>query len=112
MEFIRRMLGMVQIKPYKIQDCYGKKRVGVTASDLKDLKAKAKSKLSLVNIESIYLEDGTEVEDDAYFSTVLPQTVLIILQEGEVWEGCKFLIQSLYLLSTSFIINLFTFIRM
>ena len=71
--------------------------MGITASNLNDLKTKARSKLSLTDIESIYLEDGTEVEDDAYFSTVLPQTVLIMLQEGEVWEGCKFSITKFYL---------------
>ena len=86
------MLGMVQSKPYKIQDCYGKRRIGVTASNIKELKTKAKAKLHLVDIESIYLEDGTEVEDDSYFSTVPPQTVLIMLQVGEIWEGCKFMV--------------------
>ena len=83
------MLGMVESKPYKIQDCFGKRRVGIIASCIKELKAKAKTKLGLADIESIYLEDGTEVEDDSYFSTVPSQTVLIILQTGEVWEGCE-----------------------
>jgi len=89
MEFIRRMLGMVESKPYKIQDCYGKRRVGITASSLKDVKEKAKLKLDIDAVDSIFLEDGTEIEDESYFSTVQPQTLLIILQPDEVWEGCK-----------------------
>jgi len=87
MEFIRRMLGMVEYKPYKVQDCFGKKRVGLTASNFKDLKNKAKLKLNLENVDSVYLEDGTEVEDDSYLLSLPTQTVLIVLQIGEVWEG-------------------------
>ena len=84
------MLGMVESKPYKIQDCYGKKRVGITAASLEDVREKAKLKLNINAVDSIFLEDGTEIEDDSYFCTVQPQTLLIILQPGEVWEGCRF----------------------
>lgn len=90
MDFIRRILGMNKSKPFKVQDIEGKRRVGVVASSLKELKEKGLLKLKIKTVSSIVLEeDGTEVEDEEYFKTLEPQAVVIFLQPGEIWEGCK-----------------------
>uniref|UniRef100_T2MHH7 DNAation factor subunit beta n=1 Tax=Hydra vulgaris TaxID=6087 RepID=T2MHH7_HYDVU len=89
MEFIKRMLGMVTSKPFKIQNGSGKGRVGITASSLKELRDKGKVKLNLKNVSKIVLEnDGTEVRDEKYFRCLPSQTVLVFLVDDEEWDGC------------------------
>ena len=40
-------------------------------------------------------EDGTEVDDDDYFSFLPPQTVFVILKPGQKWE-CGMSSRALY----------------
>ena len=89
MEFIKRMLGMVTSKPFKIQNGNGEGRVGITASSLKELQEKGQLKLNLKKVFKIVLEnDGTEVNDEKYFRSLPSQAVLVFLSdEEEEWEG-------------------------
>lgn len=82
---------MVIAKAYKIQDARGKKRTGVVASSLADLKQKGASKLAVSKNCRVCLEDGTDVEDNDYFKSLPPQTVLVFERPDETWEGRKFL---------------------
>ena len=77
-------------QPFKVQDINGKKRIGLVASSLKDLRKKGREKLGLKRLSSIVLEeDGSEVDDNEYLKSLPAQSVLIFLQPGEVWEGCE-----------------------
>lgn len=82
---------MVIAKAYKIQDVRGKKRTGVVASSLADLRHKGASKLAVPKNCRVCLEDGTDVEDNDYFKLLPPQTVLVFVRPDETWEGRKFL---------------------
>ena len=78
-------------KPFKIQDA-GKKmgRIGRTASSLKELREKVARKFEIDTDFRLVLEkDGTEIDDESYFSTLPEQTVLVILRPGQFWDGCK-----------------------
>ncbi|KAK2557666.1 DNA fragmentation factor subunit beta [Acropora cervicornis] len=78
---------MVIAKAYKIQDVRGKKRTGVVARSLADLRQKGASKLAVPKNCRVCLEDGTDVEDDDYFKLLPPQTVLVFVRPDETWEG-------------------------
>lgn len=80
---------MVRMKAYKIQDVNRKKRTGIVADSLADLKRKGMEKLAMTKDCRVCLEDGTEVEDDDYFNTLPHQTVFVFVRSEETWEGCK-----------------------
>ena len=98
MEWFRHIFGVMKKKPFKVQDaerkhCKLNGPVGLTASSLQELKKKAASKLNISGKCRIVLEeDGTEIEDEEYFSTLEPQTVLVVLRPEQHWDGCKFII--------------------
>lgn len=75
------------MKAYKIQDVNRKKRTGIVADSLADLKQKGKKKLAMTTDCRVCLEDGTEVEDDDYFNTLPLQTVFVFVRPEETWEG-------------------------
>lgn len=80
---------MARMKAYKIQDVNRKKRTGIVADSLADLKRKGMEKLAMTKDFRVCLEDGTEVEDDDYFNTLPHQTVFMFVRADETWEGCK-----------------------
>ena len=81
---------MARMKAYKIQDVNKKKRTGIVADSLADLKQKGMKKLAIITDCRVCLEsDGTEVEDDDYFDTLPLQTVFVFVRPDETWEGCK-----------------------
>lgn len=80
---------MVRMKAYKIQDVNRKKRTGIVADSFADLKQKGMKKLAMTTDCRVYLEDGTEVEDDDYLNTLPLQTVFVFARPEETWEGCK-----------------------
>lgn len=80
---------MVSAKAYKVQDINRKKRTGVVANGLADLKQKGTKKLAVPAECRVCLEDGTEVDDEGYFKTLPPQTVFVFVRPDETWEGCK-----------------------
>ncbi|CAH1776235.1 unnamed protein product [Owenia fusiformis] len=86
------------MKPYKVQNCNGTKRVGVVASDLHDLIKKGQQKLKIrgraEQVRAV-LEDGTEVDDDEYFYMLPPHTVFYLLPL-ETSFGYALLLQTLF----------------
>lgn len=75
-------------KPYKICDLNRDKKKGVVASSLEDLLTKVPEKLGLPseNLTVVLECDGTEVDDEEYFSTLDPDTSLMILHGNEKWS--------------------------
>ena len=86
---------MTNSNAYKIQDVKRKKRLGVVARTLVDLKQRGVKKLGVPEECGVFLEDGTEVGDEEYFQTLPPQTVFVFVRPDETWEGCEFLCFSL-----------------
>ena len=80
---------MFSAKGYKIQDVNGKKRVGIVAKSLADLKHKGATKLAVPGDCRVCLEDGTEVDDERYFKTLPAQTLFVFVRLDETWHGCK-----------------------
>ncbi|PZC84128.1 DNA fragmentation factor subunit alpha [Helicoverpa armigera] len=74
-------------KPYKICDVNRDKKKGIVASSLEDLLAKVPEKLGMPseNLTVVLESDGTEVDDEEYFSTLDPDTSLMILHGLEKW---------------------------
>ncbi|CAH2243241.1 DNA fragmentation factor subunit alpha-like [Pararge aegeria] len=74
-------------KPYKICDVNREKKKGIVATSLEDLINKVPDKLGLpAEHLTVVLEcDGTEVDDEEYFSTLDPDTSLMILHGNEKW---------------------------
>ncbi|KAK7605254.1 hypothetical protein V9T40_007112 [Parthenolecanium corni] len=72
--------------PYKIVDRTGQNRYGVVVSSLQGLIKKAQEKFGMISNMKIVLErDGTEVDEEEYFSTLEPNTCFMILKENEDW---------------------------
>ena len=93
MQFIKRLLGMSKEKAYKVQDKRNPpNRCGVMVESLEQLKAVGCKKLNLnkENLVSLRLEDGTMIEEEKYFQSLRPQTVIIFLQKNEEWSSCKY----------------------
>lgn len=74
-------------KPYKICDVNRDKKKGVVSCSLEDLLSKVPEKLGLPseNLTVVLESDGTEVDDEEYFSTLDPDTALMILHGNEKW---------------------------
>ncbi|CAG2212616.1 unnamed protein product [Mytilus edulis] len=63
-------------------------RKGVFASSFADMVNKCKEKFTIAegnHITFVLNEDGVEI-DDEFFSTLTPNTILMILNEGETWN--------------------------
>jgi len=89
MDFIKRLLGMSLKKALKIQDRNNPhKRYGIVVSSLEELKTKGCMKLGVDQVCSVVLEeDGTEISDEEYFKILPSQTVVLLLQSGQCWNG-------------------------
>ena len=77
----------IRRRPYRVCNSERKKTTGIVAQSLEELKERAGSKLG-VTPEScrVFLErDGTEVDDEEYFSFLEDQTKLMIVSDGEEW---------------------------
>lgn len=75
-------------KPFKITNQTREIKKGVVAESLEDLTSKVRTKLNIGDNENVtvVLEvDGTEIDDEEYFSTLEPNTSLMILTESENW---------------------------
>ena len=93
MQFIKRLLGMSKEKAYKVQDKRNPpNRCGVMVESLEQLKEVGCKKLNLdkENLVSLRLQDGTLIEEEKYFQSLKPQTVIIFLQKNEDWSSCTY----------------------
>ncbi|XP_016916229.1 DNA fragmentation factor subunit beta isoform X2 [Apis cerana] len=75
-----------ELKGYKVTDVNRIRKVGVACRSLQELKRKACAKLNVTNDPAeinIYLLDGSLIDEEEYFSTLKPQTTLILQKPGE-----------------------------
>ncbi|XP_049847460.1 DNA fragmentation factor subunit alpha-like isoform X1 [Schistocerca gregaria] len=74
--------------PLKVVDLARECKKGVVASTLQELISRARGKLGVpdnVPVKIVLEQDGTEVDDDEYFSTVEKNTVVMLLKNDEKW---------------------------
>ena len=76
-------------RPYKICNSKRTKTTGIVAESLKELKDRASSKFgaTATNCRVFLDSDGTEIDDEEYFSFLEDQTKLMIVSEGEEWTA-------------------------
>ncbi|XP_017883726.1 DNA fragmentation factor subunit beta [Ceratina calcarata] len=75
-----------ELKGYKVTDVNRTRKVGVACRSLQELKRKACAKLNVTNDLAeinVYLVDGSLIDEEEYFSTLKPQTTLILQKPGE-----------------------------
>ncbi|KAK9303431.1 hypothetical protein QLX08_004912 [Tetragonisca angustula] len=75
-----------ELKGYKVTDVNRMRKIGVACRSLHELKQKACAKLNITNDPgevNIYLLDGSLIDEEEYFSTLKPQTTLILQKPGE-----------------------------
>ncbi|EDV35794.1 uncharacterized protein Dana_GF12289, isoform D [Drosophila ananassae] len=73
-------------KPFKIKDITRNIRKAVVANTLSELRMKVSAKFQRVQ-PTIHLDcDGTEIDDEEYFSTLEPNAELIAVFPGEQWR--------------------------
>lgn len=65
-------------RPFKVCNSNAQRTVGIVAASLQELKYKAKAKFALSTC-LVFLEDGTEIDDEEYFWFLECQTKLIIV---------------------------------
>lgn len=75
-------------KAMKIVSCDRSVRKGITCSSYQDCVAVCKGRLNIQEeiITLVLEEDGTEVDSQSYWSSLQPQTVLMVLRPGDVWQ--------------------------
>ena len=76
-------------KPYKVCNSGREKTIGIVAESLQELKERGSSKLGVVAASCrVFLDsDGTEIDDEEYFSFLEDQTKLMIVCDGEEWTA-------------------------
>ncbi|XP_045446021.1 uncharacterized protein LOC123654104 [Melitaea cinxia] len=75
-------------RPFKIWDSSRNVRKGLVVTSFEELIHRGKEKLSVAASEPVRLvleSDGTQVEDGEYWRTLPPNTVLLLLRQGERW---------------------------
>ncbi|KAL3861827.1 hypothetical protein ACJMK2_007842 [Sinanodonta woodiana] len=76
-------------RPYKIWNHDRSLKKSVTASNLEELIAKGKEKLGIPASEYVRValdEDGTEVDEEDYFTFLPFNSTVILLMEGQTWR--------------------------
>ena len=80
---------MASRRPYKVMDRTRAVKMGLMASSLEELTLSSKRKLAYPRDQEVVMvleEDGTVVNEDDYFQTLEPNTVLMLLHLGERWS--------------------------
>ena len=75
-------------RPFKIWNSHAQRTVGIVAASLQELKCKAMGKFAL-NTCRVFLEDGTEIDDEEYFWFLEYQTKLIVVGRVEWMAGSQ-----------------------
>ncbi|KAI5095587.1 DNA fragmentation factor subunit alpha, partial [Silurus meridionalis] len=80
------------IKPCKVCNCSRQKYYGVVVVSLNQLKVRGREALGFsadTPVSVVLDDDGTIVEDDAYFLCQPPNSKFMILQDKETWKSLK-----------------------
>ncbi|KAL5013179.1 hypothetical protein ScPMuIL_007449 [Solemya velum] len=82
------------MRAYKVQDVRREIRIGITAKNFNELLEKGCEKLELdpEEVTVVIEDDGTLVNDDAFFKKLPTQTVFVFLRQGQSWRGAGALI--------------------
>ncbi|XP_071446419.1 uncharacterized protein Drep2 [Hetaerina americana] len=75
-------------RPFKIWDSWRNVRKSLVVSSFEELLVRGREKLGVSSGEAVRVvleSDGTQVEDGEYFRTLPPNTVLLLLRQGETW---------------------------
>uniref|UniRef100_A0A2C9LFR2 CIDE-N domain-containing protein n=1 Tax=Biomphalaria glabrata TaxID=6526 RepID=A0A2C9LFR2_BIOGL len=83
---------MSETRQFKVWDHERKVKKGVVASSLEELRTKGCTKLHLDEtcVHVVLEMDGTEIDDEDYFSFLPSDTVLMLLPEGCDWHSPDF----------------------
>lgn len=79
-------------KPLKLWDVHRNNKLGLVAGSLQEFVTKGKARLHVedsAKVRVVLEEDGTAVEDEEYFSTLDPHTVLMLIPPGHRWTDSK-----------------------
>lgn len=76
-------------KPFKVCNSERTKTQGIVAESLNELKERGRSKLGIAagNCRVFLDSDGTEIDDEEYFSFLEDQTKLMIVCDGDDWTA-------------------------
>ncbi|KAM9444863.1 DNA fragmentation factor subunit alpha [Clarias gariepinus] len=83
---------MSELKPCKLCNLSRQQYYGLMAASLNQLKVKGRETLGYSASRSVSVvldDDGTIVEDDAYFLCLPPNTKFMLLQDKETWKPAK-----------------------
>ena len=75
-------------RPFKVFNFHTQRTVGIVATSLQELKCKAKAKFALSTC-LVFLEDGTEIEDEEYFWFLQCQSKLIVVGTVDGMAGSQ-----------------------
>ncbi|GFR81156.1 DNAation factor subunit alpha [Elysia marginata] len=82
-----------QVRPFKVWSCDRAVKKSLTAASLRDFIEKGCLKLGMKNttgaVRIVLEEDGTEVDDEDYFSFLPQNSTLMLLKEGECWQPAR-----------------------
>lgn len=79
---------MASARPFKIWNQDRSIKKSIIASCLEELKVKGKDKLCILPTEPVTVvleDDGTEIDDDDYFTFLAHNTTLILLRSNQKW---------------------------
>lgn len=75
-------------RPYKVWSCDRQTRKAVVVTTLQDLKQRGGERLGYsgsADVTVVLEIDGTEVEDENYFQTLVKDTIFLLLRPNEKW---------------------------
>jgi len=75
-------------RPFKVCNSNAQRMVGIVAASLQELKYKAKAKFVLSTC-CVFLEDGTEIDDEEYFGFLEYQSKLIVVDRVDRMAGSQ-----------------------
>ena len=76
-------------RPFKVCNSHAQRTVGIVAASLQELKYKAKKAKFALSACLVFLEDGTEIDDEEYFWFLECQTKLIVVGRVDGMAGSQ-----------------------
>ena len=81
-------MGETVRRPFKVCNSQTQRVIGIVAASLQELKWKAMGKFALSTC-CVFLEDGTEIDDEEYFGFLENQTKLIVVGRVDGMAGSQ-----------------------